>query len=113
MDIFGKKDKTTSAILIEKALERLEDKYEEKQLDLFEYQAAQLPKIKIPGKLRTRQEVSTKPIPGVDISGSGYVIQSPQDAATLLSHLVVEKHEPLVSGKVSSQLKNKIGVQVK
>ena len=70
-----------------------EPKGEAKQLDLFEYQAAQLPKIRITGKLRTKQEIFTTPIDRMDISESGYVIQSPQDAATLLSHLVVEAQE--------------------
>ena len=63
------------------------------QLDLFEYQAAQLPKIRITGKLRTKQEVSTTFAGRVDLAETGYIIQSPQDAATFLSHLVLEPQE--------------------
>lgn len=44
MDIFSKKNKITSRILIDKALKRLEDKYEEKQRDLFNEQIIQEPK---------------------------------------------------------------------
>ncbi|MBT3484104.1 MAG: hypothetical protein HOG03_11640 [Desulfobacula sp.] len=88
-----------------------------KQLDLFEYQAAQLPKIRITGKLRTKQEVSTTFAGRVDIAETGYIIQSPQDAATFLSHLVVEPHENAYflsldeDGKVLEVIRHAIGVK--
>ena len=90
-----------------------------KQLDLFEYQAAQLPKIRVPGKLRTKQEVSTTRIRRVDLAGSGYVIQRPQDAATLLSHLVLEPQKETYflsrdeDGKVLEVIRHAIGVSTK
>jgi hypothetical protein len=138
MDIFGKKEIISTKSSVDKALKKLEDKYEDrqqalfsesiiqeptasfskldsqtgpghngqkvsrgrgkggvdgKQLDLFEYQATQLPKIGITGKLRTKQKVSTATAGRADLSETGYVIQSPQDAATLLSHLVDDPQE--------------------
>jgi N12 class adenine-specific DNA methylase/DNA repair protein RadC len=63
------------------------------QLDLFEYKPDRLQKIKVPGRLRTKQDISAKPIPGVDISKNRYIVQTPEDAASLLSHLVVEPQE--------------------
>ncbi len=63
------------------------------QVGLFEIPGKSLEKIKFPGGLRPKQKVQGQRIPGVDLSERELVIHTSEDAASLLSHLVIEPQE--------------------
>jgi len=172
MDAFGTKDTLNSRSLIDTALQQLEDKYDDKQqdlfsrqaieepkaafygldnetsdkkgepeedskrsavetpdkvkepqngkarqLDLFEFQAEELQKVKIPGKLQAKQKVSTTRVGRTNLAKDGYIIQSPQDAASFLAHLVLEPQENAYfvaldkNGKVLEVVRHTVGTR--